>query len=365
MPLVDAYAEEEAVEASAESSVDLIDLVAIAATTDQEKDIEAALTALDAATKDLATTGENEMYALMVRNATLGDTASMFQLAKFFCVPHPVPDPVRCERLLRVAIDLEMKNEVVPQQVSPGLNEDPDVAFKEGDERPGEVEFYLGTQFDEFTPWWHSERASPDNTRCLRTSEETARSWYRRAAFKGHGTAAYHLFFVHAKRQNRTQEDGALAKYWLNLAVKLGSPVAIVTRADMAHLTVRQFLSENERLWGKHVPTVRERTALFLAEQVGVSIDEAPSKPNEAAWPPSLAPGQHAGPPAPSPAVQVSEGVDDAADVIDLDEPPIEDEAPQTEDPPPRKEGLFSGVRRLAGAFRRHKKPKTSGSEEL
>ena len=115
-----------------------------------------------------------------------------------------------------------------------------------------------------------------------------ARQWYAQAAFRGHSAAAFNLFFIHANRGNDDKKDRALAKHWLDEAVKLGEPAAVNVRARKAGLSVSAFLAENARLWGDDAALVERRTRVLLAEN-GIDADEVPPSPGDV-WPPALAP---------------------------------------------------------------------------
>ena len=71
---------------------------------------------------------------------------------------------------------------------------------------------------------------------CDLADETRARQWYAQAAFRGHSAAAFNLFFIHANRGNDDKKDRALAKHWLDEAVKLGEPAAVNVRARKAGL---------------------------------------------------------------------------------------------------------------------------------
>lgn len=84
---------------------ELIDLIAVSATTKQEADIDKALEALARATEGLPLNAENTGYFDMLQNASHGDAAALYRLARYFCGAPPVPNPKRCEFLLRIAVD--------------------------------------------------------------------------------------------------------------------------------------------------------------------------------------------------------------------------------------------------------------------
>ena len=318
----------------------LLDLVEVAATTEQAQDVDAFDEALAVAAAGLA---EDDPYVVLLRAAARGSARALFDVAKFFCVPAggQAPQAKRCERLLRISVDRDQTPTDDLPDGRVGLAVRPEAAarvYAGGDDAPGAIEFYLGTQYDAFTPWWH-DAADPTrlrgDSRCLPANVQMAKNWYRRAAFKSHGAAAFNLFFIHTTKQDTTKEDRALATYWLDAAVNFGDPAAMATKAGKKGVTVRAFLDDKGRLgtWGAHFQDVFRRTETFLAEHADMSLDDDPNPADEA-------------------------GEEDAA------APPAEDAATEGVGAAasPRKPGPLAGLRRLAGAVRRRgKKP----AEEL
>ena len=76
------------------------------------------------------------------------------------------PAPPRCERLLRVAVDAIDDPEMSQSELSNfALRARNNLFDAYADGAPGEVEFYLATHYDRFTPWWAEERAAVENAR--------------------------------------------------------------------------------------------------------------------------------------------------------------------------------------------------------
>ena len=157
-----------------------------------------------------------------------------------------------------------------------------------------------------------------------RATQPHARQWYAQAAFRGHSAAAFNLFFIHANRGNDDKKDRALAKHWLDEAVKLGEPAAVNVRARKAGLSVSAFLAENRKLWGDDAALVESRTRVLLEEN-GIDADEVPPSPGDV-WPPALAPT-----PAPRPRTVASSDAGAAATSSD------------------KKAGPFAGFRKRFG----------------
>ena len=263
----------------------LLDAMVTAALSDDDAHYDHMEERLEAARFGTELTPETERHADLVRNASQGDSWAMLQVGKTFCSAPPPPNATWCERIVRVAAEMYSKEFPRPEVL--GVD-DP----SQGDRRPGAAAFYLGTQHDLFTPWWLKDDlvtfADRDNCRCLPASETRARQWYAQAAFRGHSAAAFNLFFIHANRGNDDKKDRALAKHWLDEAVKLGEPAAVNVRARKAGLSVSAFLAENARLWGDDAALVERRTRVLLAEN-GIDADAVPPSPGDV-WPPALAP---------------------------------------------------------------------------
>ena len=133
-------------------------------------------------------TKQTEAHADMVERAARGDARALFKLARTFCGP-PRPWPMWCERLLRVAVDVETYQDLSKRSKSseasgPRTFADPAEWTKPFDKKKGAVEFYLGTQFDAFTPGWDQPDATPEHSRCLNASEALARRWYEQVLFR-------------------------------------------------------------------------------------------------------------------------------------------------------------------------------------
>jgi len=262
----------------------LLDAMVTAALSSDDAHYDAMEARLEEARYGTELTPETEHHAELVRNASRGDAFAMFQVGKTFCSAPPPPNATWCERLLRVAAEMESKQHPRPDTTSV---DDPSL----GDLRPGSAAYYLGTQHDLFTPWWLQDDlvtfADRDNSRCLPASDTRARQWYAQAAFRGHSTAAFNLFFVYAELGTEDKKDRALARHWLDEAVRLGEPAAINVRAKKAHLSVSAFLRANAKLWGDSATVVEARTRALLAEH-DLDVEEASSEGT--AWPPALAP---------------------------------------------------------------------------
>jgi len=199
----------------------LLDLVEVAAITRNATRLAAFEDAL-ADVKAQRDVADDDEYIALLRSAASGNATALFHLAKFFCAPFggAPPAPPRCERLLRVAVDAIDDPEMSQSELSNfALRARNNLFDAYADGAPGEVEFYLATHYDRFTPWWAEERAAGAG-RCLAANEAAARHWYTKAAFRGHGAAAFHLFFIFETRANQTEESRALATYWLDVAVK-------------------------------------------------------------------------------------------------------------------------------------------------
>ena len=157
----------------------LLDLVEVAAITKNATRLAAFEDALAdvKAQRDVAADDE---YIALLRSAASGNATALFHLAKFFCAPFggAPPAPPRCERLLRVAVDAIDDPEIPQSELSTfALRARNNLFYAYADGAPGEVEFYLATHYDRFTPWWAEERAAGAG-RCLAANEAAARHWY-------------------------------------------------------------------------------------------------------------------------------------------------------------------------------------------